>query len=124
MQLGLQVHYKNKFPKSSCRASEESLDVHSESGKHLVALRKNGAGQLVDHSESLGCYEKHDLSPLKKDGRCYKLFGDNKIDMAEEYRERRDMVKAEIEKCEADESYVSDLVVKRPWGGYMVKSEK
>jgi len=124
MNLSLQVHYKNKFPKCQVKATEESLDVYSRDGKHLVALRKNGAGQLVDHSKTLGCYEEHDLSALKKDGRCYKLFADNRIDMAEEYRERRDMVKAEIEKCEKKSDYESSLVVKRPWGDYMVKSEK
>jgi len=123
MQLGLQVHYKNKFPKCQVKASEETLDVYSPEGKHLVALRKNGAGQLVDHSKTLGCYEEHDLSPIKKDGRCYKLYAD-RIDLAEEYRERRDTVKEEIVACEASADYVSPLVVKRSWGGYMIKSEK
>lgn len=123
MYLGLVAHYKNKFPKCQVNSGDHGLDVYSADGKHLVCMQKNGAGQLVDRSKEMGCFEEHDLNPLKKAGRCYKLYADG-VYLSEEYRERRDEVKAEIEKCESEVDYVSPLVVKRSWGGYMVKSGK
>ena len=48
MNLGLVVHYKNKFPKCQVKFDDSGLDVYSQDGKHLVCLKKNGAGQLVD----------------------------------------------------------------------------
>ena len=73
MNLGLVVHYKNKFPKCQVKFDDSGLDVYSQDGKHLVCLKKNGAGQLVDFSEQMFCYERHDLSPIMTDGRVYKL---------------------------------------------------
>lgn len=67
------VHYKNKYPNAQVTGSEDRLDVFSVHGKHLVALRKNGAGQIVDFSEQLGCEERHDLSPIVKESRLKKL---------------------------------------------------
>jgi hypothetical protein len=86
-------HYKNKYPSCQIKASEDSLDVYSEQGHHLVSLAKNGAGQIVDRSEEMGCFERHDLSPIPKDARCFKLYSDGKIAPAEEYQERAAWVK-------------------------------
>ena len=71
--LGLQVHYKNKYPKGKIEASENSFDVYDQHGEHCVALRKDGAGNLVCQSEKLGLKHKHDLSPIPKMSRLYKV---------------------------------------------------
>lgn len=68
----LYVHYKNKYPLARVEARESSLDVYSQDGEHLVAVRKNGAGQWADHSELLGCRDRHDMAPIPKDSRLYK----------------------------------------------------
>lgn len=68
----LMVHYKNKYHDGEVRMSESSLDAYDSSGRHCVALRKNGAGQFVDQSKELGCEHEHDLSPIPKDARLYK----------------------------------------------------
>lgn len=69
----LYVHYKNKYPGGSVRMSEESFDVYSATGEHVVALRKNGAGQMLDVSEELGLRDRHCLAPIPKDSRVYKM---------------------------------------------------
>lgn len=90
----LQVHYKNKYPKCQVKFSETSFDVFDQSGEHhLISLNKNGAGQIVCNSESDGCFEKHDLSPIPKEARVYKLYKDNKVAPSEEYDERKQWVK-------------------------------
>lgn len=91
------VHYKNKYPKSQTRFDENSLDVFSENNRHLVAVRKTGAGSIKDCSKELGCFEEHDLSPIPKQARCYKLYADGNIGLAEEYDERRAWVKEQAE---------------------------
>lgn len=68
----LYVHYKNKYPGGRVVMSDGSLDVYSKSGEHVVALRKNGAGQVVCVSEELGLRDKHCLSPIPKDSRVFK----------------------------------------------------
>ena len=82
------VHYKNKYPKALVEFSDEKLDVYAQDGDHLLALRKNGAGQVVDMSEEFGLAERHDLSPIPKDSRCWKLSADGKIVKDEKHEER------------------------------------
>ncbi len=82
------VHYKNKYPDCQVRTSDSSLDVYSKEGHHLVSLRKNGAGQLVDVSEEEGCEERHDLSPIPKESRRFKLYANGMIGKAEEFEDR------------------------------------
>lgn len=90
MWKSYQVHYKNKYPKCQVKYSETSFDVFDYSGEHhLVSLRKNGAGQVVDVSEEHGCFEKHDLSPIPKESRRYKLYPSGKVAPSEEYIERK-----------------------------------
>jgi hypothetical protein len=115
------VHYKNKFPKSQVKFDDNSLDVYSVDGKHLVAVRKTGAGSIKDASKELGCFECHDLSPIPKMTRAYKLYADGNIGMAEEYRERRDYV---IDECSKAIDGKSLVVENCSWGGFKVKSEK
>lgn len=83
----LHVHYLNVYPNAIVHSTEDSLDVHTSLG-HAVALRKNGAGQVVDMSKQLGCYSEHDLAPIPKDARVYKLYKDGSIGKSEEAQER------------------------------------
>ena len=81
------VHFMNKYPGGRVQSSESSMDVFSQDGQHLLALRKNGAGQWVDESETLGASERFDLSPIPRDARVYKV-ADGKIKRDEKADER------------------------------------
>lgn len=83
----LYLHYKNKYPGGQVRTSEQALDVYSASGEHVVALRRDWAGSLVDQSEALGLRDRHDLAPIPKDARVFKLV-EGKIGKSEEAAER------------------------------------
>lgn len=87
MNLGYYVHLKNKYPDCDVQAKGEDLDVYSKDGAHLVALRKNGAGQLLDHSEILGCDDVFDLSPIPRTARLFKVK-DGKVVKDEDYESR------------------------------------
>lgn len=91
------VHYRNKYPGCAVSYSESSIQVIGSEGL-LVALAKNGAGQWVDVGEELGALHKHDLSPIPKDARAFKLYADGKIKLAEEGKERLEARKKYIEK--------------------------
>lgn len=86
------VHYKNKYPKGRVHASDSSLDVFNDKGEHVIALRKNGAGQMLDESEALGLRDRHDLAPIPKDARVHKVV-DGKIGLSEEAEERAEKAK-------------------------------
>lgn len=86
------LHYKNKYPGGSVRASDQALDVYSSSGEHVVALRKNGAGQMVCVSEEYGLRDAHDLAPIPKDARVHKLV-DGKIGLDDQAEERKSLLK-------------------------------
>lgn len=83
----LVLHYKNKYPKGQVRFSDDSLDVYSASGEHVIAMRRNGAAQLVDVSSEYGLRDCHDLAPIPKDSRVHKMV-DGKIGFSEEAEER------------------------------------
>lgn len=83
----LQVHYMNKYPGGSVEASDDKLDVYDVDGVRRLALRKNGGGALVDVSEEQGLPDRHDLSPLPKQARLFKVIGE-KIVKDELYSER------------------------------------
>lgn len=85
------VHYKNKFPGCLVQASGDSFDVYS-GDVHLLSVSKNGAGQWADQSEILGLPERHDLSPIPKDARVYKVK-DGKISLDEKSEERKELSK-------------------------------
>lgn len=73
------LHYKNKYPGGLVQSSASGLDVYDAAGNHCVALRRDGSGALVDQSAQLGCKDAHDLSPIPKDSRVFKLSKDGKI---------------------------------------------
>lgn len=93
------AHYKNKYPKCQIKSSDSSFDVYSEDGHHLIALRKNGAGQLQDHSEEMGCEERHDLAPIPKESRAWKLYASGVVGKSEEHEERKAFVAKNCKKC-------------------------
>lgn len=89
------VHYMNKYPQGRVSASDSAMDVYDSEGVHCVALRKDGGGNLVDRSEELGCKDRHDLSPIPKDARLYKLDPKSGyIVKDEKFDERKDKVKS------------------------------
>lgn len=83
----LSVHYRNKYPGGKVIETEESLDVFDAKGDHCVALRKNGAGIMSCQSMALGCKHTHDLAPIPKDARLFKMR-DGKLSKDEKYEER------------------------------------
>ena len=85
------VHYKNKYPGCLVQASADSFDVY-KGDEHLLSISKNGAGQWCDESEALGLPERHDLSPIPKDSRVYKVI-DGKISKDEEAESRAELSK-------------------------------
>lgn len=82
------VHYKNKFPGCQILSSANSFDVFAKNGAHLISIEKNGMGQWMDVSEEKACLSKHDLAPIPKNSRVWKLFRDGKIGLCEEAKER------------------------------------
>lgn len=88
MQKSLIVHLKNKYPGGKVDAHDDSIDAYDRDGRHRVALRKNGAGQMVDCGDQVGALDAFSLEPLPKDARAFKLFKTGKIAPSEEYDER------------------------------------
>ena len=84
------AHYKNKYPKGQVKASDSSLDVWDRDGEHVVALRKDGAGQWKCVSKEVGARDEHDLSPIPKEARVHKLYKDGRIAPSEEAAERKE----------------------------------
>lgn len=84
----LLVHYKNKYPHGRVEMSEDKLDVYCSSGVHRVALRKGGDGQLKDASKELGAVDGHDLSPIPKNSRIYKLHADGTVGLDDQAESR------------------------------------
>jgi hypothetical protein len=82
------VHYMNKYPDAHITMSDDALDVYDADGEHRLAMRKNGAGQWVCVSEEMGASDAHDLSPLPKNARRFKLYSNGNIGKSEEYVER------------------------------------
>lgn len=81
------VHYKNKYPQAKVSYNENYLEV-SRGDELLLRLEKNGGGQIVDVSEELGLSERHDLSPIPKESRVWKLHKDGKVGKDELHEER------------------------------------
>lgn len=87
MNKSLQVHYMNKYPGGICEANDAGLRAYDADGKLRVCLQKGGDGGLHDVSEEMGLPDRHDLSPIPKDSRVYKVIG-GKIARSEEADER------------------------------------
>jgi len=85
------VHYKNKYPDAHITFSDDSFEVHGK-----LALRKNGGGSWVDISEELGLPEKHDLSPIPKEARVYKVCPKSARVIKDEDGARREKARSEF----------------------------
>ncbi|KYG65263.1 hypothetical protein AZI87_11960 [Bdellovibrio bacteriovorus] len=110
------VHYKNKYPNGKVDASDDRLDVYCADGVHRVALRKGGDGVIRDKSNELGAIDKHDLSPIPKNTRVYKLHADGRIGLDEEASAR---IEASRELVQADNRILSIEEYKK-MAGYTV----
>lgn len=90
-------HYRNKYPGGSVRISEESVDVYNSAGEHVVAVRKDGGGSWCDRSEEFGCRDRHDLAPIPKDSRIFKIDAKGALVKDELAAEREPLVKNFVE---------------------------
>ena len=82
------VHYMNKYPGATVMHNENQLDVLSSQGCH-VSLRRNGNGMIIDAGADCGAIDKHDVSPIPKDARVFKLYDDGSVKPSEEAPERK-----------------------------------
>ena len=82
------VHLKNQYPGGEIYGDDNGFDAYDAEGKHRVALRKNGQGQLLDVSEKLGLPDRFDLSPIPKESRAFKLYADGRCAPSEEHATR------------------------------------
>ena len=78
------VHYMNKYPKGKVDFTEDKLNAYDAKGDLVVALRRGGNGQIMDLGPELGAVDRHDLSPLPKNARVFKLYTSGKIGPSEE----------------------------------------
>lgn len=95
--------------------SDSSLDVYSKSGEHVVALRKNGAGQMVCVSEEYGLRDKHCLSPIPKDSRVFKV-NESKVSKDEKADEREQLAESFLCPVHGDKVLSCDELKKHGFG--------
>lgn len=86
----LHVHLKNKYPEGHVESSDDRIDAYDSKGVHRVALRKNGAGQMLDVSEAMGLPDCFCLAPIPKESRVWKQNKEGKLVLDEEHAERRE----------------------------------
>lgn len=82
------VHYTNKYPGGRVEAMQRDMIVYCAAGKKRVQLWKNGADMWVDVSADHLCVDSHDLAPLPKEARAFKLYADGRVGPAEEHDDR------------------------------------
>lgn len=82
------IHYTNKYPGGRVDVLQRDIVVFCAQGKKRVQLWKNGVDMWVDVSADHLCLDRHDLAPLPKEARAFKLYGDGSVGKAEEYEER------------------------------------
>jgi hypothetical protein len=88
----LLAHYANKYGLENVECSDTSLRAY-RNGELALSLAKDGAGNLKDESEDLGLEDRHDLSPIPKDGRLYKFDKHGRLAKDEKYSERKELRK-------------------------------
>lgn len=89
MMKSIAVHCKNKYPGARVDFSEDHVSVYDQDGNLLVAVRRGGGGVLVDQSKELGARYEHDLSPIPKNSRVFKLNAEGRIELDEKHAERK-----------------------------------
>lgn len=93
MQKSFVVHYKNKYPTATIDHSDNHLRVISAKGEILVSIKRGGGGVLVDCQNEDFARDPHDLSPLPKNTRVYKLTADHSFAKDELATEREPVAK-------------------------------
>lgn len=92
------AHLKNSYPGSRVECREDSMDVWGADGEHLVAIRKNGAGQWTDVGAQIGARDSFSLAPIPKAARVWKHYSkqgdDGRVALSEEAASRKESVKA------------------------------
>lgn len=67
------AHLRNKYPQGRVDYRDDAIDAYDAKGEHRVALRKNGAGQMLDVSKELGLSDVFCLAPIPKESRVHKF---------------------------------------------------
>lgn len=80
-------HYANKYGLENVECTDSQLKAY-RNGRLSVLIEKDGAGNLQDRSEEFGLPDRHDLAPIPKDGRLYKMK-DGKLAKDELHDERK-----------------------------------
>lgn len=81
-------HYLNKYPGGRVEYSEDKLEAFDAQNQRRVSLRLDGNGRIVDVGSETGASDKHDLAPIPKNARLFKLYADGRIAKSEEFSER------------------------------------
>ena len=93
MDKAKHVHLENKYPEGRVISTENSIDAWDKFGNHVVALRRNGCGQMVDESEKHGCKDSFDLAPIPREARVRKVLKNGNLGDDELAGERRKLRK-------------------------------
>lgn len=88
----LVAHYMNKYPGGHCEPSDAGFRAYDANGKLRVVLEKGGDGMMHDISEQYGLEDRHDLAPIPKDSRLFKVR-DGKVAKDELHDERMELHK-------------------------------
>ena len=84
------AHYMNIYG-GHCESDDNSFRAYDADGKLRVCVQKGGDGGWHDVSEQMGLADRHDLSPIPKDSRIYKVGKNGCIEKDELHEERAGM---------------------------------
>lgn len=93
MQKGFVVHYRNKYPTATINHDDNHLKVVSPKGEVLVSIKRGGGGVILDCQKEDFARDAHDLSPIPRNTRVYKLTGEHTIEKDELAEEREPVSK-------------------------------
>jgi hypothetical protein len=93
MQRSFVVHYKNKYPNATIDHGDNHLRVVYAKGEVLVSIKRGGGGVILDCQKEDFARDPHDLSPIPKNARVYKLTGEHTIEKDELAAEREPIAK-------------------------------
>jgi len=93
MNKSIIVHLKNKYPGGRVDSSDHHISAYDSNGNLMVALQKDGMGNMRDVSEEMGAEDKFCNGPIPKWARVHKLHADGRIGKSEEHLLRSKGVK-------------------------------
>lgn len=111
MLKSLVVHYKNKYPTARVESGENHISVISKEGELLVSVKRGGGGVIIDSQKNDGAKYAHDMSPIPRNTRVWKLTTAHEVEKDEEAAERLPTAKMfeeelgfvpSIEQCKKD----------------------